>query len=259
MAVDVFVAAVPVDEPDWMMQRLTCAEHARAGRFVHEVDRRAYVASHALLRVALDHAAGRREQWEFEADAFGKPNVLNPDAKLFFSLSHARGRVAVAVSRQGPVGVDVEMVDRVRVLSDMDEAWLSAAERFALTRAFDNDQGGQRLAWWVAKEALVKAVGLGLRLRLCELELPVLLWTDGVCGRLPCLSLAAKIVAADAWIQALHLPPAFGPQGPVVWPLRVFRGEEFWLGLACRRLVADEPAPTVMIHELSLVSGGPVF
>ncbi|PLC51295.1 hypothetical protein CR159_03435 [Pollutimonas subterranea] len=255
MAVEVFVAVVPAGEPDWMMQRLTCAEHARAGRFVHAVDRRAYVASHALLRVALDHVAGRFEQWRFDVDALGKPHVLSPVAQPFFSLSHTRGRVAVVVSRRGPVGVDVEVVDRVHALSDMDEAWLSAGERLALTSALDKDQGAQRLAWWVAKEALVKAVGLGLRQPLCELELPVFSWTDGAFGWLsPC-----GLPAAEAWIPAVHLPAAFGPSGSASWPLRVFRDENFCLGLAVHRPAAGEPAPAVIMHESSLTADGPVF
>jgi len=262
-AVEVFAGAVPADDPAWMGQRLARAELAQAARFVHAADRRAYLAAHALLRVALDHVAGRRGQWVFEADTYGKPRLRNSKPQLFFSMSHARGRVAVAVSRHGPVGVDVETDDRAHALSGMDEAWLSASERCALARMSGDGRGEQRLAWWVAKEALVKALGLGLRQPLHELELPVFSAPDGVC-RWPA---DAGLTAAGAWMHALHLPPAFGPRTSAAWPLRVFRGAGFRLGLAVRWPSANgpvpgdvrTPAPAIALHELSLDSAVPVF
>jgi 4'-phosphopantetheinyl transferase len=112
-------------------------ERARAERFAFAEDRDAFVAAHALLRLALSaHAGGAATDWRFVAAVTGKPALAGPDrgTGLTFSISHARTIVACAVSHTGLVGVDVETVTP----ADADEALVSyalgAAERALLER-----------------------------------------------------------------------------------------------------------------------------
>lgn len=93
----------------------------------------------------------------------GKP-YLDPPAgerRIFFSLSHTDGWMLLAVSRQAPVGADVERIARyperiARRFCHPDElGWLAALPGDA-ARA----DGFYRL--WTVKEACVKALGMGI-------------------------------------------------------------------------------------------------
>ena len=251
MIVDVFVARVPAHALAWLAGRLDDRERERAARFLHAADRQAYVAAHGVLRLALDYAAGQPCAWTFGVGDFGKPRLLDPPVTLFFNLSHNRQWVAVAVSRQCEVGVDIETLDRSQDLADLDQAWLSGRERQFLAHAPLTpasvsgseagavcDHGLQRLIWWVGKEALVKAVGCGLHQPLTALTLPP--------GYDP-----------GVWQQAVQLPSVFGPQGPAAWPWYIEHTPEFCLALAMHcpprsRHDASEGWPAVRLHHVLL-------
>ena len=78
----------------------------------------------------------------------------------FVSLSRAGGLVAIAVSLDGPVGVDIESVARVSA-SGFDDVAFSGTERTRIAAADDPDL--QRARLWTSKEAILKARGTGLR------------------------------------------------------------------------------------------------
>lgn len=93
------------------------------------------------------------------------PGVL-PIGFRFLSVSHSRERAFVAVSHR-MVGVDVEYIrsdDPVwsnAFLSPMERVWFSAM----VDRAGGRAHAGKALTvWWCAKEAYLKALGVGLRL-----------------------------------------------------------------------------------------------
>jgi 4'-phosphopantetheinyl transferase len=139
------------------------AERARAARFAFEEDRQSYVAAHALLRLELSRRAGRSpKDWRFAATALGKPYLLDPPRDIRFSLSHARGMVAVAIAEGVEIGVDVECADRraesmtlaKRFFAPLEIAQLAAVEGAARRDLF--------FAIWTLKEAVVKATGQGL-------------------------------------------------------------------------------------------------
>ena len=106
----------------------------------------------ALHRVVL---AGALDQAPDEVPLYraasGQPRLALPG--LYTSLSHADGVIAIALSRGGPVGVDVEMPDRpsLRPIAD-------------LVCAPGEDIGDDEtlLRHWVCKEAALKAAGTGL-------------------------------------------------------------------------------------------------
>ncbi|CAH0159790.1 4'-phosphopantetheinyl transferase superfamily protein [Roseomonas sp. CECT 9278] len=186
-----------------LLPRLDEAERARAGRFVFARDRRAYVLAHALLRFALA-SHGMRWDARIAADAQGKPRVDPRDGLLHVSLTHTDGLVAVAVAQDHEVGVDAEAAAR-----DPDEAALRALalappEIAELDGAADRRQRLLRL--WVAKEAVAKAVGLGLALQI------------------------RQVVLADEPPRIMALPPACGPVA--AWSLHTARQGGHWIGLA---------------------------
>ncbi len=161
------------------------AERGRLGRFRVEADRVAWLVAHALLRAALSrHAPVDPRRWTFRASARGKPFVEGPVAhrNLSFSLSHAAGRVAVAVTGGGPVGVDVEHVGRSGALEEIQGRYLSPFEVAALRSAGPGEREHRLLAYWTLKEAYVKARGTGLDDHLQGLSFHL----DEPCIRLSC-------------------------------------------------------------------------
>ncbi|UYN96104.1 MAG: 4'-phosphopantetheinyl transferase superfamily protein [Enhydrobacter sp.] len=146
-------------------------ERARAVRFVHDRDRRPFVAAHALLRVLLQAFGGRpAAAWRLAAGRHGKP-VLHPDhgqdaASLSFNISHTRGAVACATTLDHPVGVDVEALERPGDLMEIARSYFAPAELATLRATAPADRRATFLRLWTLKEAYLKARGDGLSLPL---------------------------------------------------------------------------------------------
>ncbi|WP_164851303.1 4'-phosphopantetheinyl transferase family protein [Larkinella soli] len=91
---------------------------------------------------------------EIRLDGYGRPVLAGPQQ---FSIAHSEDVVAVAVSDEGPVGVDLEKCRSVSLLDFRDlltpeeyEDLLTTPTRF--------------FHYWTRKESLAKARGLGLSL-----------------------------------------------------------------------------------------------
>jgi hypothetical protein len=85
----------------------------------------------------------------------------------FVSLARAGDLVAFAATVTGPVGIDIETVDRVAA-SGFDDVAFTETERRRIARADQPDL--LRATLWTAKEALLKASGTGLRTAPREVE-----------------------------------------------------------------------------------------
>ncbi|MFI6295063.1 4'-phosphopantetheinyl transferase family protein [Nonomuraea sp. NPDC050790] len=137
---------------------LTDVERARSARFVHEADRRAFVAAHLLVRLSAaacldtDPAAlTLLQHCEIHGEGHGRPYLKEfPD--LGVSLSHTRGYVAAAAG-PGRVGVDAERVPP----GDFDTTL--AAQIAAPTSITGNTE---LIRLWARKEALIKRGELSL-------------------------------------------------------------------------------------------------
>ncbi|WP_404337300.1 4'-phosphopantetheinyl transferase family protein [Sphingomonas sp. MMS12-HWE2-04] len=138
-----------------LLARLTPEERTRAERFAVAPARLSYAAAHALLHHALDEAIG--PGWSMVRGEQGKPALAPPFADLHFNLTHADGLVAVAINREGPIGVDVEAATRAIDVASIGRRVFAAEER------------GDPLRLWTLKEAVAKATGLGLSLPFNEI------------------------------------------------------------------------------------------
>ncbi|MGW4697741.1 4'-phosphopantetheinyl transferase family protein [Kitasatospora cineracea] len=92
----------------------------------------------------------------------GPPVAEGADRPLHIALSHGRDTVAAALTRLGPVGVDVEHV-RPLPTAALARRWFDPAEAEWLARQPGPEQPTAFLRLWVQKEALGKALGTGLR------------------------------------------------------------------------------------------------
>ena len=132
-------------------------ERDRAARLRFDADRRAFVVSRAMRRIAIGLALGTDAQdLRFASGAQGQPVLLDPRAgSLSFSLSRTRDLVAFALCPGGPVGVDVEAV-RDGVELDLLEPYMDLPEPQEPIGLEDF------YVRWTALEAFWKAQGLGL-------------------------------------------------------------------------------------------------
>lgn len=140
-------------------------ERRREERLRVPDDRQRYVITRALVRTMLSRYAPRApHEWTFEANPHGRPHIANvegPVCGLVFNVSHTRGLVVLAVTRERALGVDVEHQDRA-VSPGVLERFFAPAEAAAI-RALPVEQQGRRLLQhWTLKEAYIKARGMGL-------------------------------------------------------------------------------------------------
>jgi len=154
---------------------LSADERAQYQRFHFARDARDYAAAHALLRHALSRDGHRAPaDWIFDKTPLGKPFLRNPlDAAPAFSLSHTRGLVACAVTHGADVGVDVEGIDRDVDSADIASRFFSPQEAAHLMALDDETRRGRFFELWTLKEALVKALGIGMGASLHHLAFTV--------------------------------------------------------------------------------------
>ncbi len=173
--------AVPEDVTDTSARDhcaslLSAAETERMERFHFETDRHTYLIAHALVRTALSrYAPVPPTAWEFDIGQYGRPDIRpgQCDAPLRFNLSHTRGLVAVAVSLDRDIGVDVEHV-RPRALSlDVADRYFAPTEVTALRAQPAGAQRDRFFTYWTLKESYIKARGMGLALPLDQFAFDV--------------------------------------------------------------------------------------
>lgn len=141
---------------------LTDEEKSRAARFHFPRDARHWSHCRAALRMILSGQIGvaPREVALIYSD-FGKPMLPPPWDSVNFNLSHCGDLALVAVSCDGPVGVDLECLSRAPDLLECELKFCHPAE----IRTLPDDQSARAtelLRIWTAKEALLKALGTGL-------------------------------------------------------------------------------------------------
>ena len=136
-------------------------ERARAGAFLSPLARRRFTVAHGALRVLAGRELNARPQaLAWLPGRYGKPELPPPWSRLHTSLSHSAGMVAVAVSPDRPVGVDIQ-----HLVPGLDTVALSA-RFFPPDEAADVAAGPDASAradcfarLWARKEAVVKAAG----------------------------------------------------------------------------------------------------
>lgn len=157
---------------DW----LSPEEWHRAQRFVFTRDRERFIQAKVLQRAVLSryYPAIPPHQWVFDFNQHGKPHIANTTSEaLYFNLSHTDGMIALAVTRIGEIGIDVESVNRNNDLRSLADYCFTEIEQDYLYK--DDEQEFERrfFTLWTLKEAVVKAVGVGISLGLKRFEFQV--------------------------------------------------------------------------------------
>ena len=160
-------------------------ERDRASTFLRDLHRDRFIACRAALRLVLGaRLATRPEGIRFRYGPWGKPEIDAAAADVRFSVSHTHGRALIAVATGFDVGIDVEHDAPVPDWEGLSERVFSQPERRELAAAADKP--GAFLRGWTRKEAVLKALGVGISAPLAELtvslgrEAAILANLDGV-------------------------------------------------------------------------------
>jgi 4'-phosphopantetheinyl transferase len=125
-------------------------------------------AREALLRLLRDYAGSDTEP-VIACDEAGKPHV--PALPwLHFNLSHAAHHVLLAFARDQPLGVDLEAEQRRLSPDEIAQRFFAAGEARALRELPEAAKPAAFLRLWTHKEAVLKALGTGLRFGLDRVE-----------------------------------------------------------------------------------------
>jgi phosphopantetheinyl transferase len=153
-----------------LLNELDLDRRARADRFRFRGDRDVYIVAHALLAATVAAATGcDRCAWRLSGQDGGKPRLEIADGKpLYANISHTRGWVAVALTSAAEVGVDIEAERPIPDLQELAAVALAPGERRALAAA--TEPIGLFFRLWTRKEALIKALGVGLGTSLTEID-----------------------------------------------------------------------------------------
>jgi len=152
---------------------LTDADYAEFADIRHGTTRDRSLRTRALLRASLSEAVQgqlRPADWAFERNAHGKPCLRPYLPNLHFSCSHAHSASVIAVSRQHPVGIDIESSFLTFEDPSLLEEYFSEGERQAIERLPEHRRAKARVRLWTLKEAVVKMLGTGLALDISQLE-----------------------------------------------------------------------------------------
>ncbi len=134
-------------------------ERTRAQRFIRGKDE--YLASRWLLRKVLAHYLKQQpESLAFSIGEKGKPYIA--DSSVQFNLSHSGPWALVALAEGMAVGVDVEQTNKTRDLLGLAESYYHPDEFVQLKQRLDTQQVHYFYQLWTRKEALLKAMGVGI-------------------------------------------------------------------------------------------------
>jgi 4'-phosphopantetheinyl transferase len=144
------------DSPEF----LSPDELLRLGRIKHAASRQAFLRARvATRRVIADYLACDPGHIAFEYNVNGKPSIADQVHALSFNVSHSGPHCLIAVTRHGPVGVDIEPVRPGRDFLALARRFYTATENEVLSARSD---AGLFYRMWTLKEAHIKARGLKL-------------------------------------------------------------------------------------------------
>jgi 4'-phosphopantetheinyl transferase len=166
-AVDIVMARLdpPQDAVRALSAHLSAPEQARAARFRFARDRRRFTVARARLRELLAERLGALPgSIDFAYGAHGKPALAGRLASSgwHFNLSRRDDLALYAFSRGGEVGVDVEAVHALPEADELAARAFSPEENASYLKASADQRSLAFFRCWTRKEALAKALGVGL-------------------------------------------------------------------------------------------------
>lgn len=132
------------------------------------------MTTRAALRRRLSEIVGAApDALEIEADQHGRLLLRErTPVAIDFNVSHCQGMAAIAVVRGGRIGVDIEAHTGISDLREVVPSVMGEKERALLQNLTDTDFTRAFYGSWTRKEAIVKAIGVGLSYPVRMIDLP---------------------------------------------------------------------------------------
>ena len=148
-------------------------ERIRADRFLRPQDARHFRVARATLRLLLGAYSGvDPASLRIDTGIAGKP-FLEEDSgfgRWEFNLSHSGGWALIGVTRLGPIGVDLEAMRALPEHRELARQNFAPGEVSALDALSPADRLAGFYRCWTRKEAVVKALGVGMSMPLDRFE-----------------------------------------------------------------------------------------
>ena len=140
-------------------------EREKAKRFRFEILRARYIKSHYLLRFLLGHYLGTNfYHQEFDYNEYGKPSLKkdNENKLIYFNLSNSGNICVFVFTNNDDLGVDVENICDMTNMDNIVEHFFSPSENIKFCSLPEQNRKKTFFKYWTRKEALLKAMGVGL-------------------------------------------------------------------------------------------------
>jgi 4'-phosphopantetheinyl transferase len=146
---------------------LSLEERNRAERYIFARDAHRFTRCRAMLRLGLAcYLAKTPASITFASNPYGKPRLAEPSA-LHFNVTHSGGLGLIAFATAGEVGVDVEAIrSNTGALEIASEHFTKNEAAMIAAAPTPQEQASTFLRFWTRKEAVLKAAGCGLLMRL---------------------------------------------------------------------------------------------
>ena len=162
--VDVWHVEIPAENQLLAPTRLYLdeSERLRASRYRLSQDRMAFMLTRSALRELLGQRVGvGPESLRFSVSAYGRP-ALDGHTGLSFNVSHSGAHALIAISAARQVGIDIERIDPALDWRALIGLVCAGDEQRLLEMEPVWRQRQSFLRCWTAKEAILKALGLGI-------------------------------------------------------------------------------------------------
>lgn len=182
-----FPLSIPDSEMPLARACLSADEQQRADRYVFEDVRDRFVVCRFRVRQLLGKLLGIEPQdVRFAYSQWGKPKLetlgqqlatVAAGVQVHFNVSHSGEAGALAVSRM-PVGIDVEVTQKRFDYRSIISLVVSEHERGSWNDIAETRRDYEMMRLWVCKEALLKAMGLGIAEGLMRVGFPLPIPTE---------------------------------------------------------------------------------
>jgi 4'-phosphopantetheinyl transferase len=135
------------------------------------------------------------------------------DVRAFdFNVSHCRGALLVGIAHGQELGVDIESLHRKRPVLDLARRFFAAEEASALASLDEPQRQSAFLRLWSCKEAVVKAIGIGIGFGLARVQFGI----DPAGEPVELSVIHASAGAVEDW-HVVRLAPTGAHVGALAW------------------------------------------
>ena len=150
---------------------LSKEEREKAYRYHFSSDQHTALITRAMIRSLLSHYVSvEPSQWRFGFNQYGRPEIAKPEKanNLRFNIAHTSGFIAIVISKNREVGIDVERLPYIGPYIEIASRFFAPSEISMLGCLPPSEQAVRFIEYWTLKESFVKARGMGLVIPLDE-------------------------------------------------------------------------------------------